>query len=132
MPSLEDIFGSPEPIRQTRLAGDGPQGRLPLTEEMLLNEPSGNLFGLTQNAGMGWNPDAVNHPAFLILSTLGGLRDDATGRPLALGYHTGHWELGLLVRAAAETLREQGALPFAGYVSDPCDGRSQGTPAMLD
>jgi putative YjhG/YagF family dehydratase len=133
MPSFspEDIFGSADSIRGTRLVADGPAGRLPLDEEMLLHEPSGNLFGLTQNAGMGWDPNEVNHPAFLILSTLGGLRDE-NGQPLALGYHTGHWELGLLVRKAAETLRAQGALPFAGYVSDPCDGRSQGTPAMLD
>jgi xylonate dehydratase len=129
--SPEDIFGSAAPIQGTRLVADGPQSRLPLTEEMLLNEPSGNLFGLTQNAGMGWEPDEVNHPAFLILSTLGGLRDE-NGQPLALGYHTGHWELGLLVKEAAKTLREQGALPFAGYVSDPCDGRTQGTPGMFD
>ncbi len=129
--STQEILGSAAPIRGTRLSGDGPPGRLPLTEEMLLHEPSGNLFGLTQNAGMGWRPDEVNHPATLILSTLGGLRAE-DGTPIALGYHTGHWELGLLVRAAAETLRAQGALPFAGYVSDPCDGRSQGTPAMLN
>jgi len=32
----------------------GPSGALPLSPEMLLTEPSGNLFGLTQNAGMGW------------------------------------------------------------------------------
>lgn len=127
----DDILGSAIPIHGTHLSGDGPRGRLPLNEEMLLHEPSGNLFGLTQNAGMGWRPDEVNHPATLILSTLGGLRGE-DGQPVALGYHTGHWELGLLVRQAAETLRAQGALPFAAYVSDPCDGRSQGTPAMLD
>jgi len=129
--TTQDIFGSAVSIHTTRLSSDGSQGYLPLTEDMLLHEPSGNLFGLTQNAGMGWNSEEINHPAFLILSTLGGLRDE-NGLPVALGYHTGHWELGLLVRRAAETLREQGALPFAGYVSDPCDGRSQGTPAMLD
>ncbi len=129
--SFADLTGSPDALRRTRIMGEGPQGRLPLTDDMLLNEPSGNLFGLTQNAGMGWTPEEVNRPAVLILSTLGGLRDDS-GRPVALGYHTGHWELSLLVREAAETLRAQGAMPFAGYVSDPCDGRSQGTPAMLD
>ncbi len=111
--SPEETFGAAEPLRTTRLMGEGPAGRLPLTEEMLLNEPSGNLFGLTQNAGMGWDPAETNHPAFLILSTLGGLRAE-NGQPLALGYHTGHWELGLLVKEAAKTLREQGALPFAG------------------
>src|SRR5207244_5837355 len=49
-----------------------------------------------------------------------------------LGYHTGHWEIGLLVRAAAETLRAAGAIPFAAYCSDPCDGRTQGTTGMFD
>ncbi|HZY72999.1 MAG TPA: hypothetical protein VFE22_07835, partial [Edaphobacter sp.] len=31
----------------------GPRGVLPLTPVMLETEPSGNLFGLSQNAGMG-------------------------------------------------------------------------------
>ncbi len=65
------------------------------------------------------------------MSTQGGLRD-SDGSPIALGYHTGHWEIGLLVRAAAETLRAEGALPFAAYCSDPCDGRTQGTVGMFD
>ena len=130
-PTLADVLGSVEDIRRTRVIADGPPGRLPITEQMLLEEPSGNLFGLTQNAGMGWDPSEVNHPAFLILSTMGGLRGE-DGSPLALGYHTGHWELGLLVRQAAETLREHGGLPFAAYCSDPCDGRTQGTPGMFD
>lgn len=129
--SLDEIFGAAGPVRASRTAGDGPAGRLPLTDEMLRNEPSGNLFGLTQNAGMGWDPSESTRPAYLILSTMGGMRGE-DGRPVALGYHTGHWELGLLVREAADTLRAQGCLPFAAYVSDPCDGRSQGTPAMLD
>jgi len=131
IPSFDQILGSAETLPASRVMGQGPEGKLPLTEEMLLYEPSGNLFGLTQNAGMGWDPDEVNRPAFLILSTLGGLRAD-DGRPVALGYHTGHWELGLLVREAAEALRSQGAIPFAGYCSDPCDGRSMGTAGMLD
>jgi putative YjhG/YagF family dehydratase len=104
---------------------------LPLTSEMLLHEPSGNLFGMTQDVGMGWSPDEAWREQFLIISTLGGLRG-GDGRPVALGYHTGHWEIGLLVRAAAEALREAGAVPFAGYCSDPCDGRSQGTTGMFD
>jgi hypothetical protein len=92
-------------------------GRLPITEEMLRNSPSGDLFGLTQNAGMGWNPAETGRPQFLILSTQGGLRAP-DGTPIALGYHTGHWEIGLLVQAAAEELRRLGANPFAGYCSD--------------
>lgn len=109
----------------------GPAGELPLTADMLLNRPSGDLFGLSQNAGMGWDPSRVNGREFLVLSTLGGLRGE-DGKPIALGYHTGHWEVGLLVRECAEELSRIGAIPFAGFVSDPCDGRTQGTPGMFD
>ncbi len=109
----------------------GPQGQLPLTEEMLRQWPSGDLFGLSQNAGMGLSPDLTAGDPFLILSTQGGLRAD-DGSPIALGYHTGHWEIGLLVKAAAMRLRERGKLPFAAAVSDPCDGRTQGTAGMMD
>ncbi len=114
---------------QTR--GFGPAGSLPLTEEMLLQSPSGDLFGLTQNAGMGWNPSELGRKQFLILSTQGGLRAP-NGKPVALGYHTGHWEIGLLVQAAAEEFRKLKTIPFAGYCSDPCDGRTQGTTGMFD
>ena len=131
IPSLSDILGSAEKIGSTRTKGEGPKGKLPITEEMLLNQPSGHLFGLTQNAGMGWNPDDTAQEQYLILSTLGGLRAD-NGEPLALGYHTGHWEIGLLVKKAAETLRSMGVIPFAAYCSDPCDGRTQGTEGMFD
>jgi putative YjhG/YagF family dehydratase len=98
---------------------------------MLLTQPSGNLFGLTQNAGMGWNPDRLLDPEFLILSTHGGLRAD-NGEPIALGFHTGHWEVGLLVAEAARELKALRAVPFAGACTDPCDGRTQGTAGMLD
>ena len=70
-------------------SASGPPGALPLTDEMLRNWSSGDLFGLTQDAGMGWDPAAVNRREFLILSTSGGLRND-DGTPVALGYHTGH------------------------------------------
>ena len=65
------------------------------------------------------------------MSTQGGLRAE-DGRPIALGYHTGHWEVGLLVQEAARELKSNGAIPFSAMVSDPCDGRSQGTAAMFD
>ena len=98
---------------------------------MLLSEPSGNLFGMTQDAGMGWNPADVNGTQVLIVSTQGGVREP-DGRPVALGFHTGHWEIGLLVRAAAEALRQERMVPFAAFCSDPCDGRTQGTAGMYD
>jgi putative YjhG/YagF family dehydratase len=109
----------------------GPTGFLPITEDMLRNRPSGDLFGLSQNAGMGWAPSALTGKEFLLLSTHGGIRA-ADGTPVALGYHTGHWEVGLLVEAAAKELKAAGAVPFAAYCTDPCDGRSQGTNAMFD
>ncbi|GGE30138.1 dehydratase [Pullulanibacillus camelliae] len=109
----------------------GPKGTLPLTHEMLMHSPSGNLFGLTQNVGMGWKPSKLTGKQVLILGTQGGIRAE-DGTPIALGYHTGHWEIGLLMRAAAEEIRSHGGVPFAGYVSDPCDGRSQGTTGMFD
>lgn len=130
--TLQDWFGNtPTERYAVRTRAAGPSGRLPLTETLLRDAPSGDLFGLTQNAGMGWDPSEVGRDPFLILSTLGGLRSP-DGRPIALGYHTGHWELGLQVKAAAEALRELGKLPFSGYVSDPCDGRTQGTVGMFD
>ncbi len=114
---------------KTRAAG--PSGSLPLTEKMLLEQPSGDIFGLTQDAGMGWEPRLLDRKEFLILSTQGGIRRP-DGSPVALGYHTGHWEVGLLMTAAAEELRALDATPFAGFCTDPCDGRSQGTVAMMD
>ena len=109
----------------------GPAGSLPITPEMLLARPSGDLFGWSQNAGMGWDPAALGGKEFLILSTHGGIRA-ADGTPVALGYHTGHWEVGLLMDAAAKELKANGALPFAAYCTDPCDGRTQGTVGMFD
>src|SRR5258705_514011 len=114
-----------------RTRAPGPQGSLPLTPEMLLTRPSGDLFGLTQNAGMGWDPRTLGGKEILLLSTHGGIRA-ADGTPVALGYHTGHWEVGLLMEAAAQELKTAGAIPFAGYCTDPCDGRTQGTTGMFD
>ncbi len=129
--SLTAILGSGAVLAEVRLEGEGPSGQLPITEDSLLRKPSGHLFGLTQNAGMGWRADAVLRDPYLILSTLGGVRKP-NGEPLALGYHTGHWELGLMVEEAARTFTASGKLPFAAFCSDPCDGRTQGTVGMFD
>jgi len=109
----------------------GPAGSLPLDADFLLNAPSGDIFGLSQNAGMGWEPKLLRRKEFLILSTQGGIRAP-DGAPIALGYHTGHWEVGLLMQAAAEELKRLGTIPFAAFVTDPCDGRTQGTLGMMD
>ena len=131
MSNAADVLASDERIYDVRTKAPGPSGRLPLTPEMLLERPSGDVFGLTQNAGMGWDPAEAGRKPFLILSTQGGLRAP-DGKPIALGYHTGHWEIGSLVEAAAHELRRLGTIPFAAYCSDPCDGRTQGTVGMFD
>src|SRR6201997_2218927 len=118
-------------FRETKTHAPGPGGVLPITAEMLLTQPSGNLFGLWQNAGMGWETAHLLDPEFLILSTHGGMRAQ-DGTPIALGFHTGHWEVGLLVAEAARELRTRHCVPFAGACTDPCDGRTQGTDGMLD
>jgi putative YjhG/YagF family dehydratase len=127
-----DLFSAArEDIFQIKTRAAGPVGALPLTEEMLRDRPSGDIFGLSQNAGMGWDPSEAGRKPFLILSTQGGVRAP-DGKPIALGYHTGHWEIGLLVEAAAKELKRLGVVPFAAYCSDPCDGRTQGTEGMFD
>ena len=126
------FLDSPNPeIYVLRTAAPGPKGRLPLVAEKLRSAPSGEVFGLTQNAGMGWDPRLLGGKQFLILSTQGGIRAP-DGTPVALGYHTGHWEVGLLMEEAARTFSAEGAIPFAGYCSDPCDGRTNGTVGMFD
>jgi putative YjhG/YagF family dehydratase len=120
-----------EALFEIPIRADGPAGTLPFTPDMLRTRPSGDLFGWSQNAGMGWDPAALGGKEFLMLSTHGGIRAP-DGTPIALGYHTGHWEVGLLVEAAAHVFKAAGAVPFAAACTDPCDGRSQGTTAMFD
>jgi putative YjhG/YagF family dehydratase len=129
---LERILDSGDPaLFDVRSRAAGPAGKLPVTPEMLLTRPSGDLFGWTMNAGMGWDPARMGGSEVLILSTHGGIRA-ADGTPVALGYHTGHWEVGLLMDAAAREIKSLGGVPFAGYCTDPCDGRTQGTTGMYD
>ena len=91
------ILDSADPsLYDVQTHAPGPQGSLPITAEMLIQRPSGDLFGWAQNAGMGWAPEALGGREVLILSTHGGIRA-ADGTPIALGYHTGHWEVGLLM-----------------------------------
>jgi putative YjhG/YagF family dehydratase len=130
--TLAGLLDSSDPaLYDIQTVGDGPQGSLPLTDEMLRTWSSGQLFGLTQNAGMGWKPEDMLGPQYLLLSTQGGVRAP-DGQPIALGYHTGHWEVGLLVEAAAQEIKQAGGVPFAAFCSDPCDGRTQGSTGMFD
>ena len=129
--SLDQITDSDARVFDIRSKAPGPQGSVPITAAMLLERPSGDLFGWAQNAGMGWNPAKLGGKEILILSTHGGIRR-ADGTAVALGYHTGHWEVGLLMQEAAEELASHNSIPFAAYCTDPCDGRTQGTPGMFD
>jgi putative YjhG/YagF family dehydratase len=129
---MDNPFDGDDPsVLEIQSRAAGPPGSLPFTPEMLRELPSGNLFGWSQNAGMGWDPAALGGREFLVLSTHGGIRAP-DGTPIALGYHTGHWEVGLLVETAAHVFKQAGAVPFAAACTDPCDGRSQGTTAMFD
>ena len=128
---LDPILGDGSALSLTRTSGEGPAGILPIDEQTLREAPSGHLFGMTQNAGMGWRASEVARDPYLIVSTQGGLRAP-DGHPIALGLHTGHWELDHMVRAAAEVFAANGGLPFSVACSDPCDGRTQGTTGMFD
>ena len=48
---FERIVESDPAVHDVRTVGAGPAGSLPLTAEMLRDAPSGDVFGLTQNAG---------------------------------------------------------------------------------
>ncbi len=128
---LAELLETDAGVYEIQTTARGPQGELPLTDEILKTWSSGDLFGLTQAAGMGWNPQDLLGEQYLIVSTQGGVRAP-DGSPIALGYHTGHWEVGLLVQAAANEIKSAGGVPFAAFVSDPCDGRTQGTTGMFD
>jgi putative YjhG/YagF family dehydratase len=131
-PNATKILDSGDPSLYAVIThGPGPQGKLPLRAEMLSTSPSGDLFGMSEDAGMGWPPETLAGPQYVMLSTLGGLRAE-DGSPLALGYHTGHFELGPALAAAAGELKRAGGLPYAGHCTDPCDGRTQGTSGMFD
>lgn len=129
---LEDIYEEQPPeFYETRTHAEGPSGKLPLTEDFLRNAPSGYIFSMTQGRGMGWEADDLANDDIMMISTLGGLRD-ADGNPTALGLHTGHFELGMLLDEAAKEFKRLDHIPYATFVSDPCDGRSQGTTGMFD
>ena len=127
----ENYLNLSDSAYEVRTKAPARTGSLPFTEEMLRNSPSGDLFGWSHNVGMGWRPDLITSDQVLILTTAGGIRED-DGRPVALGYHTGHWEVNLVAKEAAIDFKKNNWIPFAGHCSDPCDGRTQGTTGMMD
>ena len=74
-PSLESVLDSKDDaLYDVTAAQPGPAGRLPLDPTDLLDRPSGDVFGWTQDVGMGWAPAELRRPELLVLSTLGGSR----------------------------------------------------------
>lgn len=102
-----------------------------MTPDMLKTLPSGNIFGMTMNAGEGWSTDTLANGDVMIISAKGGLRNP-DGSPIAVGLHQGHYELDIQVAEAADEIKNMGLVPYAAFVSDPCDGRTQGTIGMFD
>ena len=96
-------------------------GGLPLTDDLLAMRRAGTCSAGLRTSAWGGVP-LLGGKEF---TTHGGLRAE-DGKPIALGFHSGHWEVGLLVKAAAEEFAKLRCIPFAGAVTDPCDGRTQG------
>ncbi len=72
--SLDQLVGLSSPtLADVATRGAGPSGELPLSPDLLLDSPSGDLFGMTQSAGMGWDPSQLLRDQYLILSTMGGI-----------------------------------------------------------
>lgn len=70
MMSVLDLYtNEPKNIYDIKTHAEGPVGKLPLTEDMLKSLPSGNIFGMTINAGMGWTPETLANGDVLILGT---------------------------------------------------------------
>lgn len=130
--SISEIYRSDDDtLYKATTNAPGPQGKLPLTAEMLMEHPSGDIFGMTMNAGMGWEPDKLLGTQVMVIGTVGGIRG-ADGKPVALGLHTGHYETSMLMDAAAREVTAADGVPYAAFVSDPCDGRTMGTTGMFD
>ena len=111
--SIADIYANPQnDVYDVKTHASGPKGSLPLTGDMLRELPCGDIFGMTLDAGMGWKPEDILGPNVLIISTLGGKRND-DGTPDALGLHVGHWELGFQISAASKEIKQQKGVHLA-------------------
>ena len=118
MPLDTLLSGNNADLYSIETSAPGPEGALPLSDDLLVESPSGDIFGMTQSAGMGWDPNQLLRDHVLILSTMGGIRAE-DGSPIALGYHTGHWEVGLLMQAAARELDRLGKTPLRRVLLRP-------------
>ncbi len=71
MDTSNSIFDN---IFDVQTHASGPTGRLPLQPDFLTNAPSGDVFGWTHDAAMGWNPSDLGKDEYLILTTQGSIR----------------------------------------------------------
>lgn len=127
-----DILQPADPaVLDIRTHSPGPAGKLPVTPDQLRAWACGDLFGWTENVGMGWTSADFGKKEFLVLSMQGGIRG-RDGRPEALTYSTGQWEIDLQAIEAARAIRALGGIPYASYCSEICDGRIQGNDGMMD
>ena len=61
---MDELLDSGQPsLYEVITAGPGPQGKLPLTDDLLRNQPSGHVFGMSQDVGMGWDRVGRGRPA---------------------------------------------------------------------
>ena len=68
--SIKNLYtNEPQGIYDAVTHADGPKGTLPLTPDMLKTLPSGNIFGMTMNAGEGWSTDTLANGDVMIIST---------------------------------------------------------------
>ena len=110
--NAKTLLESDPAVYDMQSSAAGPSGSLPLTEELLRNAPSGELFGWSHDVGMGWKPAELNRPEFLILSTQGGIR-----APDGNSYRAGLSHRPLGSRSAHEGGRGGTAGPPAAYHS---------------
>ncbi len=118
------------PVRTARLgeylarrevtAGPGPEGKLPLSDTILRERPSGDAFGMSQDAGMGWDPAEVGGRQHVCSAN----RPASPATFLdALGYHTGHWEVSLAVKAPRR--RPSPRPRHRRHCNDPCGNAAE-------
>lgn len=119
-------------IYDIKTVGPPPEGELQVTAEMMQTDyaRSGDFYSLSMMAGQGWPVRDLHLARFLVLSSFGGLPSEGNGPPTALGYHSGHDHLHLLVGATSKTITANKGIPTAAYITDGCDGRTMGTPGM--
>ena len=130
---MNELLDSGQPsLYEVITAGSGPQGKLPLTDDLLRNQPSGHAFGMSQDVGHGLDRLGRGRPAVRPVEHLG-RRSRRRRHAIALGYHTGHWEVVLAVKAAAEEIEPlAAACPTPAIAPIPATAARRARTGMFD